>query len=151
MSAVDERKAAQRRQVVDGLRQLADLAEAHPVFADTLSSLTRYGVTSFGRDRELMRQVTKLCLRGGCQVEKEVTDTLYNLVITTPAGVKVKLLANREDVCERVVVGTHEVTEDVPDPTLLAAVPLVTQTRVEEIVEYRCSPLLGDARTEGAN
>lgn len=47
--------------------------------------------------------------------------------------------ADREQVCERVVTGTREVVEEIPDPDA----PTITQTRVEEIVEYRCGPLLG--------
>lgn len=50
--------------------------------------------------------------------------------------------ADREQVCERVVTGTREVVEEIPDPDA----PKITRTRTEEIVEYHCGPLLGGGR-----
>ncbi len=57
---------------------------------------------------------------------------------------------DRAKVCERVVTGTREVTEEVPDPDA----PKVTVTRVVEDVEWRCSSILaageGDDTPAGA-
>lgn len=50
--------------------------------------------------------------------------------------------ARREDVCERVVIGTSEVTVEVPDPEALAALPKVQVTRVVEEVTWVCPPSL---------
>ena len=55
-------------------------------------------------------------------------------------GVKWKVVAAREAVCERVVTGTETVTKSVPDPSIL--VPLVEVTEEVETVEWVCSPLL---------
>jgi hypothetical protein len=44
------------------------------------------------------------------------------------------------------VTGTREVTEQVPDPEALAAVPTTTVTRTEDVTEWVCRPLLADAR-----
>jgi hypothetical protein len=60
-------------------------------------------------------------------------------------GLVVYAQAGRDEVCERIVVGTEEVTKQVPDPEALAAVPLVEKTETVEKVEWRCGPLLGDA------
>lgn len=50
--------------------------------------------------------------------------------------------ADREQICRRVVTGTHEITETVPDPDLIAAVPRIERTRIVEDVEWVCEPLL---------
>jgi hypothetical protein len=51
---------------------------------------------------------------------------------------KIQAYASHYGVCERIVVGTETVTEEVPDPELLAKVPTVTVTEEVEIVEWRC-------------
>ena len=59
--------------------------------------------------------------------------------------VTVKMLASRDEVCERVVTGVETVTETVPDPELVAQVPLVEVNRAVELVEWVCRPLLAVA------
>lgn len=56
-------------------------------------------------------------------------------------GLRVQVIADRDQVCERVVVGTETVTREVPDPD----VPMVTVTEIVEQVEWRCRPLLSPA------
>jgi hypothetical protein len=48
------------------------------------------------------------------------------------------------------VVGTREVTEEVPDPEALAAVPKVTVTRTVEDVRWECRPLLAEAQRDAS-
>jgi hypothetical protein len=55
------------------------------------------------------------------------------------------VLCDRNEVCEKVVTGTREVTKEVPDPEALAAVPKVTVTETVEDVEWRCHPILDAA------
>jgi heme-binding NEAT domain protein len=57
---------------------------------------------------------------------------------------------DREEICERIVTGTREVTVEVPDPEQLAAVPTVSVTKTVEDVEWICRPLLDDATTAPA-
>lgn len=57
----------------------------------------------------------------------------------------VTALASRSDVCERVEIGQRTVTETVPDPELVADVPLVEVTRTVTDYRWECSPLMGDA------
>jgi hypothetical protein len=63
-------------------------------------------------------------------------------------GLKLKLCAYRETVCERVVTGTREVTVTVPDPEALAAVPKVTVTKFVDDVEWRCGSVLALAKKD---
>lgn len=60
-------------------------------------------------------------------------------------GLKVQVIADRDQVCERVVTGTREVTREIPDPEALAAVPTVTVTETIEDVTWECRPLLAEA------
>jgi hypothetical protein len=65
-------------------------------------------------------------------------------------GFKVQLSAVRDAVCERVVVGMHEVTEEVPDPEVLATVPVVKVTRTVEDVRWECGSILKPDADESA-
>lgn len=56
---------------------------------------------------------------------------------------KAVAIAARNEVCEKVTVATREVTEEVPDPDLVAKVPTVTRTRTVEDIEWRCHPIMG--------
>lgn len=46
----------------------------------------------------------------------------------------------RDNVCERVVVGTETVTETIPDPDA----PTITREVTRDIVEWKCGPILTD-------
>lgn len=56
----------------------------------------------------------------------------------TYKGVDWEVTTGREAVCERVVVGTEIVEEEVPDPDA----PRITVTTEKEIVEWKCDSLL---------
>jgi hypothetical protein len=63
-------------------------------------------------------------------------------------AVKLTVEVSRAAVCERVVVGTHEETREVPDPDA----PKITETVVVEDVEWRCiDPLAEIAATAVAS
>lgn len=83
------------------------------------------------------------------KVDKVVTDDPnYGFTIRgTLAGLRVSVFAPRNEVCERVVVGTREVTREVPDPEALAAVPTTTVTEVVDDVVWECRPLLAPAES----
>jgi hypothetical protein len=63
------------------------------------------------------------------------------------AGIALVASAERDEVCDRVVVGTREETKEILDPDALAAVPKVTVTKTVEQVEWVCTPLLRPAAT----
>jgi hypothetical protein len=142
------------RELADGLRQLADMIAANP----ELLPFVRYGLgdggivcTTSRADDEAaaLRQLVRAALRVGGAVTKGVRGKYFDLFLRF-GPVKVQFIADRDDVCERVVTGTREVTEEVPDPEMLAAVPKTTVTRTEEVVEWKCRPLLGEDTTGGS-
>lgn len=57
--------------------------------------------------------------------------------------IEIRVGAFRDQVCERVVTGTREVTEIVPDPSV--EVPLVEVTKTVEDVRWECGSLLRDS------
>lgn len=59
--------------------------------------------------------------------------------------IELQVGAYRDQVCERVVTGTREVTKTIPDPTV--EVPVVEVTETVEDVEWICGPLLAKAVT----
>ena len=126
-------------EVAAGLRQLADLIDATPGIRVAYTDLHVWSVD----DREVMADLARAALGAGAMIEKNITDTMYNLDVKF-GPITAGALAMRDRVCERVVVGTREVTEMVPDPAV-EPVPLVERTRTEEIVEWVCSPLLATA------
>jgi hypothetical protein len=131
-----------------GLRKLADLLEAHPELAATPSFLTSLHVWWAG-DRDHLAALARAGKEHGAQVEKIHRDDTFSLALHW-GPVIAHALAQRDVVCERVVVGRDEVTETVPDPEALAAVPMITRTTTVERTEWRCGPLLTPAVAESA-
>jgi hypothetical protein len=84
---------------------------------------------------------TRRGLAAGARVEKSYGDD-YGKVLLHFGPIYLQVYSLRDEVCERVVLGTREVVEEVQDPVALAAVPTITQTRTEDIVEWQCRPLL---------
>jgi hypothetical protein len=129
---------------IAGLRKLADLLEQHddlplPYEGSSSSGGRRITFYYFGETAEAFKAAARM-LPG--PLTKEITDgALPTFTLTgAVAGVHFQATAHRDLVCERVVVGTDEVTEMVPDPAV--EVPLVPVTRVVEQVEWRCAPVL---------
>jgi len=153
LHAVDrERKPDPRADYIDGLRQIADFLEAHPdvdlphlnsvitgKFEDTLNIFIVDGdqKAKLATIARAMGRAEKLMAGGDVRVIRRF------------AGITLVAQASRSEVCERIVTATREVTEEIPDPKALAAataaVPLIPVTRIEETVEWRCTPLLADA------
>jgi hypothetical protein len=134
-------------ELADSLRTLATMIEDHPEIAENFRHTLQWSGINVhigynGGDKAAeMANLARIARRYGATTTKVVDDTMHNLVCDFGA-VKTKVLAYRDEVCERVVVGTREVTEEIPDPELAAAVPIVTITRTEEVVEWQCKPLL---------
>lgn len=124
-----------------GLRSLADLIEANPDLAGTPSFLTSLHVW-WTHDRDHLAALARAGLEHGARVEKIHHGDTFSLALHW-GPVTAHALAERDVVCERVVVGTDEITEQVPDPDALAAVPMISRTRTVQRTEWRCdSPLL---------
>lgn len=135
----------QASQMAAGLRQVADFVEQNPDLAGGFEhTLVTTGMNVHLRadDRAAqLGQYAQAAARHGAKVTKEVDDQWHNVVLDF-GGVKVRVLAYRSEVCERVVTGTETVTKSVPDPDVLATVPTVEVTEIVETVEWVCKPLL---------
>lgn len=136
---------ADRAGYIAGLRRIADALEADdtlPLPYDGTSS--EFPVFTYTRD-ELVAWARVM----DGKRDKEITDDaafgfeLHGAV----AAFRVLVYAPRNVVCTRRVVGTREVTEEVPDPDALAAVPTVTVTKTVEDVVWDCAPLLSGAQS----
>lgn len=77
------------------------------------------------------------------RVEKRVwgkDDQYFGVEGNAPGGVGINVIATRDEVCERVVTGTREVTKTIPDPAV--EVPTIEVTETVEDVEWVCGPVL---------
>lgn len=128
-----------------GLRALADLLDANPGLTDDVA-FTNYRmlacVSWAQQPKARMAEWIRAAKAAGLSVSKLYDNEYGNVDIDLGGGLAVQVYAKREQVCERVVTGTREVTEEVPDPDALAAVPKVTVTKTVEDIEWKCSPLL---------
>lgn len=139
------------RNAADGFRALADFIETHasdPNLHQGLSHLTRSKqmiCLPVSGQADVIPAFAVAGARAGLKVVKDYSGDQYAGVDLHFGPVYLSVYAPRGEVCERVVVGTREVTEEVPDPDALAAVPRVTVTKTVEDVQWVCKPLLGDA------
>jgi hypothetical protein len=135
--------SADRARYIDGLRVLASVLEAHPETPlpwDGSGTEINFMFLSGGGQRERMAATARAL---PCTWRKSVWggedgESAYFDLTGELAGLKIKLIAYRESVCRRVVVGTEdrEVQEIVK--------PAETRTVVKpvEIVEWDCGSLL---------
>jgi hypothetical protein len=126
-----------RSQYIAGLRELADLLEQHEELELPYSGY-RSAMSVIPADNQL-EQVAAWARALPGRVEKRVRSGYFD-IDGNLAGLKITVIADRDKVCERVVVGTETVTRTVPDPDV--EVPLVEVTEQVERVEWRCLPLL---------
>lgn len=137
---------SQMTKLAAGVRQLAAMLDANPEFEDVFRH-TRMTVNVFVRGgenddpAEQMADLVRAGLRSGGTVQKHANDD-YMWAAIQFGPVELHVNATRDEVCERVVVGTETVTKKVKDPEALAAVPEVEVTEVVEKVEWVCRPLL---------
>ena len=78
-------------------------------------------------------------LKGTAQSRKEYSDSYFRLFMDfgKKQPVRYKIVCNREEVCEKHVVGTEKVTKKVAPPGEW------TEEEVEQdIIEWKCNPLL---------
>lgn len=133
-----------RTEYIAGLRQLADLLEQHPDLElpfDGRSHPISVYLTTKEDQRTPLAAWTRV-LPGRKTKSKGGTHDEYFNVRVRLRGLDFQIVANRAEVCERIVVGTREVVTEVPDPEAVAALPKVEVREVVEDVEWRCGPLL---------
>ncbi len=127
-----------------GLRQLADLIEAHPELPEPYYLRHHFHVWSL-TDADEVRRVGFAALRAGAEVVKDYSDDLMSLDIRLRGGIVAQGLVWRSKVCERVLVGTDTELVEEPDPEApLVTIPDPRVTRqIEKRIdryEWRCGP-----------
>lgn len=136
-----------RTDYITGLRALADLFEAHDDLP--LPSQGQYEVIPFsivfGGDDAARERMARAVREIGGNWQKHITEApeydLAHLRLRQQVhGLHLELVADRNAVCTRVVTGTRQVTEEVPDPDA----PMVTVTKQVDDIEWVCEPLLAD-------
>lgn len=148
----------QRTAFTAGLREIADWLDAHPevpvpylgsyVPGNPRPSMPIYlrEPYSFEEGMPSVREQMATIARAMGKANKAPGGVEGTFIVSRSfAGLAVYAQADREEVCERVVLGTRDVTEEVPDPEALKAVPKVIVTKTVEDVEWRCMPLLAEA------
>lgn len=136
-------EASRVAQVAAGLRDLAAWVEANEGLVADLYPGVDLLLCASGTGRDRIAAIARSGLAtAGVRVTKTYSEKYAGAQIHFGRYVKVDVYAGRDEVCERVVVGTREVTEEVPDPEALAAVPTVSVTKTVEDVEWKCLPLL---------
>lgn len=137
-----------RQAYIDGLHQIADFLAEHPEVPLPYMGSVATGefmptMSVYLTGDEGTRENLAAIARALGSVEKRVSDSTERFMVYRKfAGIAFVASANRNEVCERVVTGTREVTKEVRDPEALASVPMVTVTEVVEDVEWRCGSLL---------
>lgn len=147
------------QKTADGLRQVAAMIEQHPDLMEIPSFRFMFGRTLLSvQTKEEVAALIRAGKASGAKVKKHQDSRFAGVDLvfaetTMFEGVSLHVYVDREEICEKVVTGTHEVTEEVPDPEALAAVPTVMVIKTVEDVEWRCLPILADepaALTAGA-
>lgn len=133
-----------RAEFIAGLRKLADLLDERDDFPLPYEGTSAHLLFFLHGDNQAERLADFVRLMDG--KKDKVPSYDYFGVDGSLFGIKVSVNADRDAVCERVVVGTE--TVEVPDPDALAAVPTIVEER--ELVEWRCRPVLAASGREAA-
>lgn len=141
-----------RAEYIAGLRQLADALEQHPELNLPFNGRTPESnifVTTAGGGDPRGQVAAWARVLPGRKDKRERGE--YLDLHGAFRGLHIKVIANREAVCEKVVIGTETVTEIVPDPVYIASAPMIERETEREIVEWVCPPsILADAEPVGA-
>lgn len=138
----------ERQRYIDGLLMLAGILKNHPgvplPYHGHHCEITISEFLCVADPREALAAAARAF---PCDWRKGARDDTYFDLIGQLGGLKIKLTAYRDAVCERVVVGT----EDRPVEKVIT--PAVTETVTEptEIVEWRCGSLLAPRTAELAD
>lgn len=126
---------SKRSSFIKGMRAFADLLEAHEVLPIPYEGSNIPSMLFFFEDdaREKMAEAARVL---GGNLRKGGDNETFHLRGALH-GFEFKLIAMRNAVCTREVVGTEEI--EVPDPEV--KVPRIKKTI--EKVEWKCHPLLG--------
>ena len=130
-----------RTEFINSLRQMADILE-NPELRLPYMATESHIENVFARTPEQLKAWAKAL--GSVEKDYGHDDSPYNFSIEGKIGMlRIRVHADRELVCERIVVGSHEVEITEPDSTY--EVPMITRTVIKDIVEWNCGSLLADA------
>lgn len=126
------------KKFVKVLRDIADFFETNPSFP--LPYI--YSFDAYVNSKEELRNIANMM--GAC--EKKYSDSMFSLIKQFNEEVSLRVHANREKVCERVVIGKKMVEREV----VLATGKKYVE---EEIVEWKCTDvsLLNEDSTKNLN
>ena len=124
------------------LRRFADFLDIHAEELPDVQIEAASYVWGY-MDAQSVPESVALAMRAGLKdadtVEKEYSDNYFRMYLSFGAF-RYKIVCNRDEVCERKVIGTKMVTEKVPPEGDW------TEKVVEtELVEWVCNPLLAIA------
>ena len=130
-------------EIVSGLRCLAVMIEANPDLAHDVAYTLGRSILAIPLEDEHARLArwARAGKASGAVVAKDASGEQFEVNVTF-GPVRVRVIAPREQVCERIVIGTDKVTKKVKDPAALAAVPEIEVTEEVEQIEWKCRPLL---------
>lgn len=136
-----------RAEYIHGLRMLADLLEQHPDLGLPFEGNTAEMMVFINRtdgQRERLARWASVLPGTKTKSGAGTGDTLFALHAKL-RGFSLKVIADRDEVCEKVVTGVETVTKKVKDPQALAAVPEVEVTEEVETYEWRCTSIFAGA------
>lgn len=131
-----EEQATKTSEIVAGLRALADWMESHPEYAGhEMMCVGRFDLFLKTKDELLtFRQAS-----GATTLEKGMVGEHFWLRRDFGGAVGIDANIPREQACRKVVVGTREVEA------------LTIEAHTEDVIEWRCDPLLASTPEEGVH
>ena len=138
-----------REKYISDLRIAADFFERHPEIETVprpylFAGFNPYSEEEKTESRRQMQLFIRAATKDFGKVEKEYdnSERFPELQASTylPGGLMIRYDIQRDLVCERVVVET----KTVPAHTLPARDEIHIPEKIEEVIEWRCSPLLSE-------
>lgn len=135
-------------QVATDLERLAAFVRENPDLARKIGSQRFLHCLSWEKDpKAAMADIARRARRAGATMRKDVSEKFAAADLSF-GDLTLHVYADRDQVCERIVVATREEVVEEPDPELLAKVPTVKRTVPVEEVRWECTPLLAPASDE---
>lgn len=140
-ASLTEQDVDVRAEYTKGLRALADLLDANPDLKLPYEGSTGelLVILTSEDDQKAALAAWARALPG--EKRKDVRGATFDLYGSLH-GLRLQVIASRDQVCRKVVTGTREVTKTIPDPSV--EVPTVEVTETVETVEWVCEPILGE-------
>ena len=132
-----------RTQLGNDLREFADFLDDHgqdipDVNVDVSSRVWSW--TDAGDVPTAIALALRAGMKGADEVTKEYSDNYFRLYLSF-GDLQYRVLCDRDEVCERTVVGTETVMESVPPEG-----EWTEQAVEKDVVEWVCNPLLAAAK-----